>query len=590
MDVDTFLNILSPEAMFDKHDASDGKILTLYSFTNIKKNEVKEHFSELNCDRLVVIIPDDTIYGSKDLKDYEIIQEMRADSKNISNFDILKKELPLLEDDITKEIEDMLYEKYTANKVDILYLLNGEVIEDNTITDEMAVNNVCKAVYFKTPKINNEIINRAVISTGQTKKTRINIVNAVLNHEDDKTFYSGTNQEATIYRALFYGTGIITGNTESNMSEVLNVIDEFVNSCSDRKRNFSELIGKLTSAPYGVRNGVIPIYLAYVLSRRKEDLVVYFSDMEVQINSEIVVNICEKPDSYFLYVSKDDIVKENYISELNGLFMVDDSRALSDNRIKNIVLCMQRWFRALPQIARNVAGIADYSDNNTITGNMKSLKKMLQKVEFNPYEILFVDIPKAFGTDDLQEAYIGIKECKEAFDGYFQWAVQRATCGIYEVYGGQRKLDLYHLLKEWYEKQSDLSKQGLHSGVVTNLMSCIEKLDVYGDDEIAQKIVKAVTNVYIENWIDNAYEDFVSRLSETKSEIEHIKEEKTGGKLLLSFTGSKGNLIERYYEKVDEGTGNILRNILEDTLDEYDDLSVNDRVGILLEMIEKIIG
>ena len=31
-----------------------------------------------------------------------------------------------------------------------------------------------------------------------------------------------------------------------------------------------------------------------------------------------------------------------------------------------------------------------------------------------------------------------------------------------------------------------------------------------------------------------------------------------------------------------------MRNIIEDALDEYDDLSVNDRVSILLEMIEKI--
>ena len=33
-----------------------------------------------------------------------------------------------------------------------------------------------------------------------------------------------------------------------------------------------------------------------------------------------------------------------------------------------------------------------------------------------------------------------------------------------------------------------------------------------------------------------------------------------------------------------------MRNILEDTLEEFEDLSVNDRVGILLEMIERIIG
>ena len=49
-------------------------------------------------------------------------------------------------------------------------------------------------------------------------------------------------------------------------------------------------------------------------------------------------------------------------------------------------------------------------------------------------------------------------------------------------------------------------------------------------------------------------------------------------------------LFEKTYSHADESTGSVLRNIIEDTLDEYDDLSVNDRVGILLEMIEKIIG
>jgi hypothetical protein len=69
-----------------------------------------------------------------------------------------------------------------------------------------------------------------------------------------------------------------------------------------------------------------------------------------------------------------------------------------------------------------------------------------------------------------------------------------------------------------------------------------------------------------------------------------IKDQKEEGKLLLSFVGRNNETIERYYEKVDEGTGTILRNIIEDTLEEYDDLSVNDRVAILLEMIEKVIG
>ena len=202
----------------------------------------------------------------------------------------------------------------------------------------------------------------------------------------------------------------------------------------------------------------------------------------------------------------------------------------------------------------------------------------------------FQQIPHKFATESLDATYAEIVKVKEAFDTYLLWITRKAIDGIYQVFGGQRKSDLYHMLKEWYEKQSELSKQGLHSGSITNLMSCIEKLDVYNDNEVAQKIVKAVTNVYIENWLDNAYEEFVNELVVTKDEIEHLREEKTEGKLLLSFTGSKGTKIERYYEKADEGTGTVLRNIIEDTLEEYDDLSVNDRVSILLEMIEKIIG
>ena len=50
-----------------------------------------------------------------------------------------------------------------------------------------------------------------------------------------------------------------------------------------------------------------------------------------------------------------------------------------------------------------------------------------------------------------------------------------------------------------------------------------------------------------------------------------------------------GEIISKLYSHAGEGTGSVLRNIIEDTLDEYDDLSVNDRVSILLEMIEKII-
>ena len=120
-------------------------------------------------------------------------------------------------------------------------------------------------------------------------------------------------------------------------------------------------------------------------------------------------------------------------------------------------------------------------------------------------------------------------------------------------------------------------------------MSCIDKLNIYDDPETAHKIVKAVSDVYLEDWNEGAYESFVEELTAIKSDIESMKDGQELGQMKLSFTGRNGDEIERLYDFADESQGSILKNILEDALDEYSDLSVNDRVSILLELIEKIV-
>jgi len=589
MDVDSFMSISDATAFFDLDDVADGKVISLYSLSGVNQKMIKEHFASLECPKLIVVIPKEKLTGTKELRDYEILQEIRTNVEFINTNEVLKKEIPLLEEDIIKAVDDQVYELYSANDSRLFYWKNGIVVTSTQGHEEAAVNECCEEIYYKTPVINNEMINRANISTAQTKKARLTIIDSILSHVDNEDFYSGTNQEATIYRALFGKSDKVVYDTK-HIEEVLSLINDYVSSCSDTKVTFASIINELTSEPYGMRLGVIPIYIAKVLSERNEDLVAYFSDMEVQITPEIIVNMCEKPDEYSLFVSEKDIQKEDYLAKLNSLFAVEEGRGLTENRIKNVVLCMQRWFRALPQVTRNVAGIDEYKGSAEIKSNMKAIKKMMQRVDLNPYEILFVSIPEEFRTKNLVDIYDAIAECKVAFDNYLNDVNQRTVDGIYKVWGARPKQDLYHLLREWYDKQSDLSKQGLHSGGVTNLMSCIEKLDVYANEDVAQRIVKAVTNVYLENWLDDAFDSFILDLTDIKSEVEQIKEEKTQGKCLLSFNGRNGETIERYYEKVDEGTGKILRNIIEDTLEEYDDLSVNDRVAILLEMIEKIIG
>lgn len=589
MHVDDFLSIDSSEALIGS-ETLDGKVITLYSFVGIKQEAVKKHVHDLADKRLVVVCPKRGLKAQKQLKDYEIIRELRDNQKFTSNNEILKTELPLLLDDLVVELEQIISSVYEDDTESRVFYFDGEKVKNvKSGNEELAVNDCCLKLYTATPIINNEMVNRADIGTAQTKKARINIIQAILSHNDTPDFYEGSNQEATIYRALFDVTGITKGMAKADIQQIINEINGYVDSCCDKKVPLTSIIQKFINAPYGMRLGLIPFYFAYVLANRQEDIIVYFADKEMQITADMVVNMCEQPEDYAIYVSKEDLQKEKYILELNTLFHVEDNRNLSTNRIKNIFICMQRWFRALPQATRNTMNLDKYVEDESKIRAMKAIKKAMQKVEYNPFEILFVDFPSAFETRSLEDTYKKIDDCKTYFDDYFMWIEEQAIAAIYNVWNVKRKQDLFHILKEWYENQSKRSKQGLYNGRMTNFMSCLELMDVYSNQDVASKVVKAVTDVYIENWNTGSLEAFVEELTYVKKEIESTRDEAASGELELIFTGRNGKTIKKSYSHADESTGSVLRNIIEDALEEYDDLSANDRVSILLEMIEKIV-
>lgn len=306
MDVDDFLNITSSTVLLD--NTLDGKVITLYSFSRIKQEAVKQHLLELAEKRLVVICPKKGLKAKKQLKDYEIISDLKENQLFTDNNEILKRELPLLLDDLTIELETIIGSVYEDDLDTKVFYFNDDRIENvKSGNVEEAVNECCLNVYTSTPIINNEMVNRAEIGTAQTKKARLNIVHTILSHTDTPEFYNGSNQEATIYRALFGVTGIIDGDTREDIQFVIDEINRYVDSCCDKKAAVKEMVYKLVKAPYGMRTGVIPFYLAYVLANRREDIIVYFLNKEVQITSEIVVNMCEQPEDYAIYALDDYI-------------------------------------------------------------------------------------------------------------------------------------------------------------------------------------------------------------------------------------------------------------------------------------------
>jgi len=593
MSVEEFLSINELRVILDNKKVCDGKVLVLYSTDEVDYTE--EIYSKIRkclCKKIIVIYSRRPLTLQDKMLEYEVLQEIKADTGffAIEENKVLLKEIPIIEEDLYREIYFYIDSAFEDNSERaIFYVLNNEVQQVSNTRISDVVDEVCYQVYPGTLSVNNEMINKENITTSPIKKARKTIIDRLIYGDDCADYYSGTSAEATIFRALFVGTGILNKEYDRNAEEVIGVFDSFIDSACDMKQPLSKLIYELVNEPIGMRRGIIPIYLAYTLSRRKEDIVIYFDTKEIGLNADIILNMCDSPEDYYIFISMEDMKKEQYLSGLCSLFGVKETNNKSESRLQNILVSMQRWFRALPQVTKNIKKQDEYFDNGLISKAFPKFKGLLQSVEANPYEVLLVEIPKAFKCEDDYDALIdNLKLLKSKLNGYYEWIAQKAVTSTIEVFDKKAKRDLVHTLQEWYESQSTLAKQGLHSASVTGLMNVIADIKSFDEVELVKKVVHEVTDVYLDSWNDNSMDKYLEELKAVKEEIENINDESAAsGKLELSFVGKNGEKIVRYYEHVSEGTGTILKNMISDNLEDFSDLSVNDKVAILLEMIEK---
>lgn len=593
IDYEAFFNINSSKSYFSADDFCDGKILVLVpSETDSVENEkILNKIEQYADERIVVLKPGKKFKLKKRIQEYEILQDIRRDKIFIENNKVLLTEIEVFEEEISDEINYYIDEAYGLDGFSKAFYYSGTRAIEYELKDiNKLVSRICINYYSQTPIINNELINKQNIKTSPIKKARKQIIEYILSKSDDKTFYLGTAPESTIYRAVFVKTNIIEGVPEEKMQNVLREFSRYIENCNERISAVSEIMDTLTSAPYGMRKGVLPLYFAYILSLKSNDLVIYFGNKEVQLTADIVLNMCENPDNYFVFISKESIEKERYIDGLQLLFNVEGSYNLTGSRINNILTSMQRWFRSLPQVTRIFKKSCELFKDESVFNGMLKVKPLLQKADANPYEILFKDIPQAFECEyKLDEALEKMRIFKNILDQYLDWLIQQSIKVTIKTFVG--KEDLNHVLKSWYYKQSEMSKQGLYGNQVTGLMNLIQQLETFDDSEIIKKVIRVVSETYVENWNDESLEEYEVKLKTVKTEIESIRDsrENDENKKVLTFIGSNGNEIKRYYDNATESTGNILRSLIADALEDFSYLSVNDKTAILVEMLEKIL-
>ena len=520
MNVLDFLEIADINVLLKDGQFCDGKVIALYSSDKINyTSEIESKMKENICNKLIVVYSHKKMDIENQLQDYEVLQEIKNDTMFFSDEEnkVLEKEIPIIEDDLSKVIECYIEEAFGKNSdKKIFYYENDKLRSTNKKRIYDIVDCVCDEVYNSSIAINNELINKEYLTTSPIKKARKTIIDVLLNGDDTEVFMTGTSAESTIYRALFVGTGIRNKQYAKNVENVIKLFEKFIDDSCDCKKCVSDLINTLVKEPIGMRKSVIPVYLAYVLSERNEDVVIYFGKKEQAINTDIILNMCENPEDYYIFVSSENAQKEKYLTTLGHLFDAKEKSQKTESRIASVLLAMQRWFRALPQVTKNIKKNNSYWNDATVANAFPKIKTILQSIEANPYEVLFVELPKAVGSDDYAIVCEVLSELKQKANKYLMWISQKAIDSTIEVFDKKSKQDLHHTMLEWYDKQSEVAKHGLHSGQITGLMTCIAENKSYDDIEFVKRIIRAVTDIHLDTWNETSLDEYIVQLNTVK--------------------------------------------------------------------------
>lgn len=472
---------------------------------------------------------------------------------------------------------------------------------------------ICDDVYSLTPVINNEALNRNEI-TRIASNSRGKIISGLLRAELEESLgLSGTTQEVSIMRSTLIRTGILcndngktiirlrTGN--ENMDNVLAEIEKFITSGGQSPNVCFKNIYDVLCLPdhhIGLKRGLIPIYIAVVMHKYKQQIVISNRIGQVPVNADTLLQINVEPHQFYLSYVEWNEEKDEYLDALSNAFseyVIGSEKRLGSYEFA--ANAIKRWYLALPKYSKEAK--KDAENKKILTRHCDIISAIRQNT--SGYDLLFKTIPRICGykeefNSSAADCVIEAKKCFDSLLEILKMSLISRTKDIFTLEGMERqakRMSLSSVCHEWCETlDPHIFEQVFPNGAE----KCFELFRTSTNDEylLVVRLAKLCTGLQIEDWSSNTVTKYVDVLEEYK---------KTGEDFHAN-TYSESNLIDSAYQItfVDENgdpqtkrfdrvscskRGQLLMNQIKSSLDAMGrSISEQEKRQVLMEVLKNL--
>lgn len=584
--------------------------------------------NDCNHDRILFVVSEHFVDIEKIAFEYNAVKLLKS---NVADDDLLSDEYDIYIEDL-EEVISKYINSFTKPELGLAeYYWNGERQQFKRRAQISAkLSEICEAIYAFTPIINNESLNKDVLPTVAIN-SRNKILNGLLENELSANLgLTGTGQEVSFMRSALIQTGILQNKSDyaelnltpsdTNMSLVLRVIKEFFEATDNQGKSLGALYKILTepqigfgnpyngdttlpSHGYGLKKGVIPIYIAVVLHAYKKHTVVKSKGEELRITVDLLNSINESPNDFTLYREDWNDEKAAYIENLEELFSDYVIQKEKDyGTFTYIVSAMSRWYMSLPKYAKEMKKVYKGNKKDLIALPKEQVRFItsLKQGNINAHDYLFGKVFDIYGYKEFRLGIVdNIKSTKNTFDSAKNGLIKHLILDIKTIF---RKTDaagatLPSIAKDFIEQ---LKSSTLNYLFPDNEHVLLQLMTNIGNDEktFVERVAKAVTNLRLDDWTSDTITTFIADLEVMKKNIleydrmeitEKSSSQKVNG-YMISFVGADGQDVVRTFEKTEYSKrGKLLYNEIANALDEMGtSITEQEKRQILMEFIEKM--
>jgi hypothetical protein len=261
--------------------------------------------------------------------------------------------------------------------------------------------------YTAAPRIHNELVNRRSLSSAAAA-ARMRLIERML--RDGKSQWLGMNPdkkppEMSMYLSVLKNTGLHQEHDGAwRISEphhrtdekcrvlpTLRRIREIVQSQPDSRVNIAALFAELRKPPFGVRDGLIPIFLTVFAIVHDRDVAFYKDGSFLrELNGEAMLVLTKAPDRFDIQYCRIEGVRAELFEQLLSVLDVKPAQD-REAELLDVVKKLCMFAAQLPAYVHNTRKLSPVA--LAVRDSILSARE--------PARLLFTDLPKACGFEPI---------------------------------------------------------------------------------------------------------------------------------------------------------------------------------------------